>query len=52
MKVKGVDAQLGQDDLAFGPDKLLQVSNQTFVIMKNRASTDYKGYDGLLVCTI
>jgi len=49
MKVEDAEAQLGQDNMAFGPDKFLRVTNQTFVIMKNKAPSNYRGYDGFLV---
>jgi hypothetical protein len=51
MKVDGAEAQLGQDSMAFGPDKFLRVTNQTFVIVKNKASARYKGWDGVLVAS-
>jgi hypothetical protein len=51
MKVDGAEAQLGQDSMAFGPEKFLRVTNQTFVIMKNKASARYKGWDGVLVAS-
>ena len=49
IKVEDAEAQLGQDNMAFGPDKFLRVTNQTFVIMKNKAPSNYRGYDGFLV---
>ena len=49
IKVEEAEAQLGQDNMAFGPDKFLRVTNQTFVIMKNKAPSNYRGYDGFLV---
>ena len=32
MKVEEAEAQLGQDNMAFGPDKFLRITNQTFPI--------------------
>lgn len=49
MKVEGAEAQLGQDTMAFGPEKFLRVTNQTFVVMKNHAPSSYLGLDGFLV---
>lgn len=45
----GGEGKLGQENVMFGPEKMLRVTNQTIVVMKNSHTTNYKGYDGILV---
>lgn len=49
LKIEGAEAKLGQDSLLLGPDKHVQVNNQTLVVMKSHNPTDYQGGDGILV---
>ena len=49
IEIDGEEATLGQDNVMLGPEKKLQVFNQTIVVMTNRNPSDYKGFDGLFV---